>query len=157
MITSNTLYREDVIKGIKEGRFDFTAFPKDPQADKHYTAGTTAGYFLPKNSKNPQGAVAYMNVLRYQASNKEYTADTRKELLDKGEGLTKEMYETMNYIHSKVTPIQDTWNHMGKDFLSCVTGPAMDLLKGKSWAQVSAEYGPRVDAIIKSYMTNIGA
>ncbi len=154
MITSNILYREDVIKGIEEGRYDFTAIPKDPQADKHYTAGTTAGYFLPKNSKNPEGAVAYMNVLRYQVSNKGYLADTRKELLDKGVGFTQAMYDTMDDIQSKVTPVQDTWNHMGQEFLSCVTGPGGELLKGKSWAQVSAEYSPRVDAIIKNYMNN---
>ena len=152
-ITAAALYRDDVIQGIKSGKYGFTAVPKDPQADKYYTCGTTAGYFLPSNSQNVEAAVAFMTVLRYQASNKEYLADARKELLSKGEGWTQEMYDTFDTIQSKVTPVQDTWNHMGAELLPVITGIGSELFNGKSWSQIASEFSPTVDGIIKNYMS----
>lgn len=54
----------DFCKQYPDQRFEFVPYPRDPLADKYYYNITTFSYMVPSGSKNPEGAAAFINIMR---------------------------------------------------------------------------------------------
>lgn len=51
-------------KDYADQNFEFVPFPRDPMADKYYYNTSTFSYLVPSGSPNPEGAAAFINIMR---------------------------------------------------------------------------------------------
>lgn len=54
----------DFCKEYPDQTFGFVPFPRDPLADKYYYNITTFSYMVPSGAPNPEGAAAFINIMR---------------------------------------------------------------------------------------------
>lgn len=50
--------------GYPDQKFEFVPFPRDPLADKHYYGLRAFSYMVISGSSNPEGAAAFINIMR---------------------------------------------------------------------------------------------
>lgn len=151
MIASEKWVKSYFTKQMETGEMMFAPIPKDPQASAYYVAEETPGFYLPKGSKNPNAAIAFLTVQRFLNTDSQAKEEGLKETLEAG-GWSKEASEMEELINSKTTPVSLVWTYfkLGQYFGDIYNRP----LAGESWSKVAEELSPKIDNAIKVYKTD---
>lgn len=111
-----TLYgSEKAIEWKKANKLGWVPSPKDINTKTHYHLAEATYTFLPKNSKNPEGAAAYIYMKRYSDLNPSATSEAKKKTKFLNEyGFTEKEYQFYNNINKNKTlvPVLHNWQHI---------------------------------------------
>lgn len=143
---------------LKEGIVDFVPFPRDPQADKYYIYEQFAFYSLPTDAKNPQGAAAYMNSIRYSTMVVDEEERAERDALSVSEqvdihGWPNELSDYMLeelYGNPEYVPVEMTYTtfNLGQFFGDIWFRP----LLGEPWSAIAEELYPKINEEIASLL-----
>jgi len=100
----------------KKGEIGWVPFPMDVNAKVHYLTAEYTVNFLPKNSKNPEGAAAFLYTQRYMAVN----PNAKKTAEEKAKYINEYKYSEDEWAFAKdelklpfeVKPITFNWMHV---------------------------------------------
>ena len=84
---------------MKAGDVRFAPSPKMPGADTYYVNSLISTLWIAKGAPNPQGAAAYLSILRYNAVNPEANAASRAKEREKM-GYTEEEYALIDEMNN---------------------------------------------------------
>ena len=136
------------------GKIGWCYAPKDPEADAHYVANETPGFYLSKGAQHPEAAAAWMMVERWSAWDKEAVKLSRRIAQKDGRGLSDKYWEVYDNLNKIIKPTQLTWAWMN---IATVMSEINDRsLAGESWSKIQAECSPKIDAQIKLFKKNLG-
>ena len=146
MCIGHRWYASGYAKLIRDDNLGYAPLPRDPDADKYYTAEEGGGYYIPKYAPNPQGALAAVNAIAYVIRSDEYKAAQYENPIENGlwsEELQAE-YEKNDLIDAGVLR---NWEGFGMvDYWGDIWDrPA----SGEPWETIAAELSPKIDAKIK--------
>ncbi len=109
----NMFASNDLIQMKKQDRIGWVPHPMDVNAKTYYHSAEQTIWFMPKNSKNPQGAAAYIYMQRYGALNPSAaTIEKEKNKYVNEYGWTAEEYEFQRNMGKSFTPITFNWIHL---------------------------------------------
>lgn len=146
MCIGHRWYAYGYAKLIKAGDLGLAPLPRDPDADKYYTAEEGGGFYIPKGAPNMEGALAASNVFRYVCSDSAYVRENYMNAI-KNRLWTEELQKEYEKSESIEAGVLRNWEAFGMaDFWEDIfTRP----VKGEPWETISAELAPKIDAIIK--------
>ena len=146
MCIGHRWYAYGYAKLIKTDDLGYAPLPRDPDADKYYTAEEGGGYYIPKYAPNPEGALAAVNAIAYVIRSDEYVKSQYENAIENAtwtEELQKE-YEKNSQIDAGVLRNWEAFG-MADYFADIWTRPA----SGEPWETIAAELAPKIDAKIK--------
>ena len=146
MCIGHRWYSNGYAKLIKTDDLGYAPLPRDPDADKYYTAEEGGGYYIPKYAPNPEGALAAVNAIAYVIRSDEYVKSQYENAIENAtwtEELQKE-YEKNSQIDAGVLRNWEAFG-MADYFADIWTRPA----SGEPWETIAAELAPKIDAKIK--------
>ncbi len=82
---------------IKSGEIGIAPTPKMDDADRYYVAGGFESSWIAKGASNPEGAVAYSNILRFMEVDTDTAARLRKKTQDRY-GFTEEQMQLLDEL-----------------------------------------------------------
>ncbi len=106
---------EKAIEWKKAGKLGWVPSPKDVNSKTHYHLAEATYTFLPKNSKNPEGAAAYIYMQRYGSLNPSASSEAKKKTKFLNEyGFTAKEYEFYSKINQNknLVPVLHNWQHI---------------------------------------------
>lgn len=136
-------------KLIKADSLGLAPLPKDPSADKYYTPMEGDGFSISTGCKNPDGALAVLNAIRWANMDPAITEATLKESYQKGTW-TPEL-EAMRKLNDGIGNVPMLWaafnvhNYWGEIWNRAGTG--------EPWSTVAQSIAPSVDYEIKKLYT----
>lgn len=147
----------DFCKQYPEQTFEFVPYPRDPLADKYYTNLTAFSYMVPTGAPNPEGAAAFINLLRKCQVDPEIRAVVDKSVMTEKQ-YSQEQFDFItgfenvdNYnlvleayygFSAELTDIIDTM----------LVNVAFQSDEQKGWTQLRTEQEGAIDAYLSEYM-----
>ncbi len=146
MCIGHRWYAYGYAKLIKAGDLGLAPLPRDPDADKYYTAEEGGGFYIPKGAPNIEGARAAANVFRFVCSDPSYIKENYMHAI-KNRLWTEELQKEYEKSESIEAGVLRNWEAFGLvDYWGDIfTRP----VQGEPWETISAELAPKIDASIK--------
>ena len=136
---------------VLKGNCGFTALPKDPQADSLYMPYIFNGFYLGKDAKHPNNAVAYMAIWNIMSQQDVKLEEVKEHWDDKEEGAqSPEIMENILNISNKAKVTVITSNMFGNEFTITVSGIGQSIDGGEPWSKIAAQVSPVADAGIRA-------
>lgn len=128
--------QQEIFNGpLKQGKYGIVPFPKYPGMDLSYMHGVQM-MAIPKNSKNVNGALAYINMLRYYSVSKDENEQQKK--ISLGYGYTEKQLGYMDQAGKVPFLVQA----QGLPEAGSLFGMAMRSAYGATWTQIMTEFKP---------------
>ena len=150
MCIGHRWYASGYAKLIKADEVGVAPLPRDPEADKYYTAEEGGGFYVPKGAPNMEGALAACNVFCYVIRSDEYIRGTYENDVENGTW-TEELQEAYELNNTLDGGVLRNWGvcNMGEHWGDIWSRPA----SGEPWETIAAELAPKIDAKIKELYT----
>ncbi len=100
MICDEAWVRSMLYDKMKSGEVRFAPSPKMPDADEYYVNSLISTLWIAKNAPNPQGAAAYLSIMRYVETEPTAKADFRAWEMEKM-GYTAEEYALIDEMNDR--------------------------------------------------------
>ena len=136
------LYLADAFKART---VSYAPVPRDPKADKYYEPYGTKGFYIADGASNIDGAVAYINSVRYLS-----VPEINKGQRDKGKslyGMTDEDYDLEEHRAKNTVPVTLTFDRLQPDITYEVLWSKL-IKENRSWSSVVEEYNPQIQSLI---------
>lgn len=141
----NVIGLPEIQKVVDKGEAGLAPLPRDPNLDTHYSYSVIVRDIIPKGAKNPQGAIAYNAVERYNALNNENSTkavEKRKTEQHFTDELEAQFQELHTIEASKVQPLYDDMELIGYNATwDCI-------YSGLAWATAIENRSAEADAYI---------
>lgn len=145
MCIGHRWYAYGYAKLIKAEALGLAPLPRDPDADKYYTAEEGGGFYIPRGAPNKEGALAACNVFRYIVSSQPYIKEIYMNAIENG-FWTMELQKQYEKSDSIDEGVLRNWEAFGMgDFWNDMFARPV---KGEPWETIAAELAPKIDAII---------
>lgn len=142
----NMFSSKDMIQMKKQDKIGWVPQPLDVNAKTHYHSAEQTYYFMPKNSKNPKGAAAYLYMQRYSQLNPSADKIQKEKTKYINEyGWTAEEYEFQRNFSDHLTPVTFNWVHL-PDFKY----QSLWNVFTEDWSKLVEEVNPSLQAAINN-------
>lgn len=142
----NMFSSKDMIQMKKQDKIGWVPQPMDVNAKIYYHSAEQTIRFLPKNSKNPKGAAAYLYMMRYDQLNPSSAKIQKEKTKYINEyGWTAEEYEFQRHFSDHFTPITFNWIHL-PDFKYTSLWNVFT----EDWSKLVEEVNPSLQAAINN-------
>ncbi|MCI8604418.1 MAG: extracellular solute-binding protein [Ruminiclostridium sp.] len=147
----------DFCANYPDQHFEFVPFPRDPLADKYYHNMTDFGYMVPSGSPNPEGAAAFINIMRKIQVDPDIQDVLKKSIM------TDKHYdeETYNYIKSfdnvdNYDLVLEGYWGFNSELTKIVENMINNIAfehgdEQKGWTQLRAEFEGTIDSYLEAY------
>lgn len=141
----------DFLELTDRGVVGVVPYPKADMDSQNNVLLETTGYFIPKGSKNPEGALAFINAARYTQT--EYFKTTDEIYLQSPEAnISEELSEVEEQLQKLYEECNKISNSEFKTLIGNLdTGYGQLLHEGKTWSTVVEEVYPRVEQMVNEY------
>lgn len=147
----------DYCRDYPDRNFEFVPFPRDPYADDYYYGLSSFSYMVVSGAPNPEGAAAFINIMRKCQTDPELQAVVNKSIM------TEKNYdqETFDFIMSfndidKYSLTLEGFSGFNSEFTDIIndmlTNITFESDEQKNWAQLRNEYEGPINAYLEPYM-----
>lgn len=147
----------DFCKDYSEEEYGFVPYPRDPSADNYYYNCSAQGYFVPKGSKNIEGAAAFIDIMRKCNDDPELRAVVKESIMN-DKKYSEEQYEFLTSFENigSFDYVINFSNGFNTDLSNVIDGMLTNLAyeqgeDQKSWAQLKGEYKSVIEAVLDNY------
>lgn len=141
--------------------YEFVPYPRDPQADKYYYQASTFGYMVPSGSKNPEGAAAFIDIMRQCYTNPEFRAVIdQSTITDKG--YSQEQYDFLTSFDdmSKFDVVVENYTGFSAELTQIIDDMCINVAfeegqgdqKGNSWTWLRATNEGSINGYLSEYL-----
>lgn len=146
----------DFCKDYPDRTFEFVPFPRDPLADKYYYNTSTFGYMVPNGAPNPEGAAAFINIMRSCQVDPELRAVTEQSIMNDKQYSQEQFDFLMSFENiDNYDLVLESVYGFSSDLSSIVDKMLTDVAfsndDDKSWAQMCSEQEGVINAYLSEY------
>lgn len=137
--------------------FEFVPFPKDPLADKYYRSLTAFGYMVPSGSPNPQGAAAFINMVRKSLVDPELKAVVNESMMASKHYTREELDFILSFEDvTKYDVVVDGYYGFSDDLTKVIDDMLINIAfvqdeNQKGWTQLRTENEGVIDSFLADF------
>lgn len=152
-------WRISTFTALPDRNFEFVPFPRDPSADKYYYNLFTFGYMVPSGAPNPEGAAAFINIMRRCQVEPDLRAVVDESIMTE-KSYTKEAYDFMVRYEDldKYDVVVENYSGFSSELTELIDSMLINVAfeegqgdqMGLGWTQLRATN----EGVINSYLEN---
>lgn len=146
----------DFCKDYPDQNYEFVPYPKDPSADKYYYNTSAFGYMVPSGAPNPEGAAAFINIMRKCQTDPELRAVVDQSILTDKQ-YSEEQFEFLKSFEEieNFDLVLESYGGFNSDLTDLIdtmlVNVAFDNEENKGWTQLRTENEGTIQAVLDVY------